>query len=116
MSDLDGSWSGFSSFDNIDAPCVCRSEKSTRGNSKDIFAFPQNDSYVHAVIVAEILGDLVEINDHIEKVIQMYLRNEYSNLTEYNEQAGMIAEKYRLLLFSRARNAIRSSVEKAGNS
>ena len=35
---------------------------------------------------------LAEINEHIEKVIQMYLRNEYETITEYNLQAGMIAE------------------------
>ncbi len=43
---------------------------------------------------------LAEINDHIEKVIQMYLRNEYANITEYNEQAGTIAEKYRFLVIA----------------
>src|SRR4029434_2267133 len=30
----------------------------------------------------------------IEKVIQMYLRNEYATINEYNEQAGSVAEKY----------------------
>jgi DNA segregation ATPase FtsK/SpoIIIE, S-DNA-T family len=43
---------------------------------------------------------LAEINDHIEKVIQMYLRNEYADLTEYNKQAGTIAEKYRFLVIA----------------
>ena len=43
---------------------------------------------------------LAELNDHIEKVIQMYLRNEYANITEYNEQAGTIAEKYRFLVIA----------------
>ncbi|NNE91979.1 MAG: ATP-binding protein [Verrucomicrobiales bacterium] len=37
---------------------------------------------------------LSELSDHMEKVIQMYLRNEYSTITEYNEKAGNIAEKY----------------------
>ena len=37
---------------------------------------------------------LAELNEHIEKVIQMYLRNEYASITEYNEQAGSVAEKY----------------------
>ena len=41
---------------------------------------------------------LGELNAHIEKVIQMYLRNEYANITAYNEQAGSVAEKYHFLV------------------
>jgi hypothetical protein len=41
---------------------------------------------------------LTELNAHIEKVIQMYLRNEYANITAYNEQAGSVAEKYQFLV------------------
>lgn len=41
------------------------------------------------------LGDL---NEHMEKVIQMYLRNEYQTIAEYNAQAGVIAEKYYFLV------------------
>ncbi len=37
---------------------------------------------------------LAEKSEHIEKVIQMYLRNEYATITEYNEKAGSVAEKY----------------------
>ena len=36
---------------------------------------------------------LGELNEHMEKVIQMYLRNEYQTIAEYNEQAGVIAER-----------------------
>ncbi len=43
---------------------------------------------------------LAELNEHIEKVIQMYLRNEFANLAEYNAQAGTIAEKYRFLVIA----------------
>ena len=43
---------------------------------------------------------LAELNEHIEKVIQMYLRNEYATLDEYNEQAGTIAEKERFVVIS----------------
>ncbi len=43
---------------------------------------------------------LAELNEHIEKVIQMYLRNEYETITEYNEQAGNIAEKYHFLVIA----------------
>ncbi len=41
---------------------------------------------------------LAELNEHIEKVIQMYLRNEYATISEYNEQAGSVAEKYHFLV------------------
>lgn len=41
---------------------------------------------------------LADLNEHMEKVIQMYLRNEYNTIAEYNEQAGVIAEKYYFLV------------------
>ena len=41
---------------------------------------------------------LADLNEHMEKVIQMYLRNEYATIAEYNEQAGVIAEKYYFLV------------------
>lgn len=43
---------------------------------------------------------LAELNEHIEKVIQMYLRNEYATITEYNAQAGSVAEKYLFLVIA----------------
>jgi len=47
---------------------------------------------------AQIEEKLAELNEHMEKVIQMYLRNEYATIAEYNEQAGNIAEKYHFLV------------------
>ena len=41
---------------------------------------------------------LADLNEHMEKVIQMYLRNVYETIAEYNEQAGNIAEKYHFLV------------------
>jgi len=41
---------------------------------------------------------LADLNEHMEKVIQMYLRNEYQTIAEYNEQAGVIAEKHYFLV------------------
>ncbi len=41
---------------------------------------------------------LAELTEHLEKVIQMYLRNEFTNLVEYNEHAGSTAEPHHLLL------------------
>jgi hypothetical protein len=43
---------------------------------------------------------LADLNEHIEKVTQMYLRNEYESLTEYNAQAGRLAEKYHFLVIA----------------
>jgi len=43
---------------------------------------------------------LAELSEHIEKVIQMYLRNEYATITEYNEKAGSVAEKYNFLVIA----------------
>jgi DNA segregation ATPase FtsK/SpoIIIE, S-DNA-T family len=41
--------------------------------------------------------DLNDLNDHLETVIQKYLRNEYSNICKYNLAAGEIAEPFRFL-------------------
>jgi DNA segregation ATPase FtsK/SpoIIIE, S-DNA-T family len=41
---------------------------------------------------------LADLNEHMEKIIQMYLRNEYATIAEYNEQAGDIAEKFHFLV------------------
>ncbi len=43
---------------------------------------------------------LAFLNEHIEKMIQMYLRDEYATITEYNAQAGSVAEKYHLLVIA----------------
>lgn len=41
---------------------------------------------------------LGELCDHMEKVIQMYLRSDYETITQYNEAAGTIAERYHFLV------------------
>lgn len=41
---------------------------------------------------------LKDLTEHMEKVIQMYLRNEYETIAEYNIQAGNIAEKYHFVV------------------
>ena len=43
---------------------------------------------------------LKDLTDHMEKVIQMYLRNEYETIVEYNAQAGRIAEKYHFVIIA----------------
>lgn len=49
---------------------------------------------------AQIEQRLGDLNEHIEKVTQMYLRNEYASLAEYNAQAGRLAEKYQFLVIA----------------
>lgn len=49
---------------------------------------------------AQIEQRLADLNEHIEKVTQMYLRNEYASLAEYNAQAGRLAEKYQFLVIA----------------
>ncbi len=41
---------------------------------------------------------LQDLTVHMEKVTQMYLRNEYPTLADYNREAGDLAEKYRFLV------------------
>ncbi len=43
---------------------------------------------------------LADVNEHMEKIFQMYLRNEYANLSEYNRQAGDMAEKYHFVVIA----------------
>lgn len=43
-------------------------------------------------------GELAKLGEHMEKVIQMYLRNDFANLAEYNLSAGDVGEKYHFLI------------------
>jgi FtsK/SpoIIIE family/FHA domain/zinc-ribbon domain len=41
---------------------------------------------------------LSKLTEHMENVIQKYLRNDYATIEEYNESAGEVAEPYRVLV------------------
>jgi S-DNA-T family DNA segregation ATPase FtsK/SpoIIIE len=41
---------------------------------------------------------LADLTEHMEKVIQKYLRNQYTTIEDYNAKAGEIAEAYRVLV------------------
>ena len=43
---------------------------------------------------------LVQLTEHMETVIQKYLRNEFDSIDAYNEQAGEIAEPYRFVIIA----------------
>lgn len=49
---------------------------------------------------AQIERKLAEITEHMETVIQKYLRNEYATIHDYNEQAGEIAEPLRVIVIA----------------
>lgn len=43
---------------------------------------------------------LVDLTDHMENVIQKYLRNEFATIHDYNQQAGEVAEPFRFLVLA----------------
>ena len=43
---------------------------------------------------------LADLTEHMETVIQKYLRNEFHTIDEYNAQAGELAEPYRFLVIA----------------
>ncbi|HWB54192.1 MAG TPA: FtsK/SpoIIIE domain-containing protein, partial [Tepidisphaeraceae bacterium] len=43
---------------------------------------------------------LADLTEHMETVIQKYLRNEFQTIDEYNAQAGELAEPYRYLVIA----------------
>lgn len=46
----------------------------------------------------QIAQQLSELSDHMENVIQQYLRNQFPTIDDYNKVAGEIAEPYRILV------------------
>ncbi|HRQ75328.1 MAG TPA: FtsK/SpoIIIE domain-containing protein [Phycisphaerales bacterium] len=62
-----------------------------------------NDAFVGGKIWTEprhIDQRLTDLTEHMENVIQKYLRNEFETINQYNEQAGEIAEPYRFLVIA----------------
>jgi S-DNA-T family DNA segregation ATPase FtsK/SpoIIIE len=50
--------------------------------------------------VPQIQEQLEHLTQHMETVIQKYLRNEFETIEQYNEQAGELAEPYRFLVIA----------------
>ncbi len=48
----------------------------------------------------QIQQQLEDLTQHMENVIQKYLRNEFETIEQYNEQAGELAEPYRFLVIA----------------
>ncbi len=49
---------------------------------------------------AQIQQQLEDLTQHMENVIQKYLRNEFETIEQYNQQAGELAEPYRFLVIA----------------
>ena len=49
---------------------------------------------------------LADLTEHMETVIQKYLRNEFETIDDYNAQAGELAEPYRFLVIADFPDAI----------
>ncbi|MCU0705908.1 MAG: hypothetical protein MUF18_18220, partial [Fimbriiglobus sp.] len=49
---------------------------------------------------AHIEDKLSDLTEHMENVIQKYLRNQYKSIEEYNQAAGEVAEPYRVLVIA----------------
>ena len=47
---------------------------------------------------AHIERKLTELTEHMEKVIQKFLRNRYPSIDDYNKEAGQMAEPYRFVV------------------
>ncbi len=43
---------------------------------------------------------LTDLTEHMENVIQKYLRNEFASIQEYNEHAGEVAEPFQILVIA----------------
>src|SRR5947199_6237917 len=50
--------------------------------------------------VEHISNRLADLTEHMETVIQKYLRNEFETIDDYNAQAGELAEPYRFLVIA----------------
>ena len=46
----------------------------------------------------QIEARLADLTEHMENVIQKYLRNDFETIAEYNEFAGEVAEPFRVLV------------------
>ena len=43
---------------------------------------------------------LADLTEHMENVIQKYLRNEFASIQEYNQHAGEVAEPFQILVIA----------------
>jgi hypothetical protein len=77
------------------------------GLGENFAAFMHLADHDEALVTSRIWTDprhieerLTDLTEHMENVIQKYLRNEFATLEEYNAYAGEIAEPYRFLVLA----------------
>ena len=75
------------------------------GLGENFSAFMHLADYDEQLVASRIWTDsghieqrLADLTDHMENVIQVYLRNEFQSIEEYNRFAGEMAEPYRVLV------------------
>ena len=75
------------------------------GLGEDFSAFMHLADFEEKMIGARIWTEkshiekrLADLSEHMEKVFQNYLRNDFETIEEYNEQAGEVAEPYHFLV------------------
>jgi S-DNA-T family DNA segregation ATPase FtsK/SpoIIIE len=77
------------------------------GLGENFAAFGHLADFVESLVTGRIWTEathieqrLADVTAHIENVNQHFLRNQFQSLAEYNEQAGEIAEPYRILVIA----------------
>jgi ABC-type polar amino acid transport system ATPase subunit len=77
------------------------------GLGENFAAFMHLADYNEALVTSRIWTDpkhieqrLADISEHMENVIQKYLRNQFDSIEAYNREAGEIAEPYRFLVIA----------------
>ncbi|HEV3122596.1 MAG TPA: FtsK/SpoIIIE domain-containing protein [Isosphaeraceae bacterium] len=75
------------------------------GLGQNFSAFMHMTDYDEAFVTSRIWTEpshieqrLTDLTDHMENVIQKYLRNEFETIEQYNLQAGEVAEPFRFLV------------------
>lgn len=77
------------------------------GLGENFSAFMHLADYNEQLVASRIWTDaghiphrLADLTDHMENVLQVYLRNEFQSIQEYNAFAGEMAEAYRVLVIA----------------
>ena len=77
------------------------------GLGENFSAFMHLADYEELLVASRIWTDsehleqrLADLTEHMENVIQVYLRNEFASIQEYNASAGEMAEPYRVLVIA----------------
>jgi S-DNA-T family DNA segregation ATPase FtsK/SpoIIIE len=77
------------------------------GLGQNFAGFMHLQNHDEALVGARILTEsediekrLADLTEHMETVIQKYLRNEFATIDDYNIQAGELAEPYRFLVIA----------------